>query len=926
VPFSDDSELIGREQELVQLRGFVSGIAEAPRAVLIRGGPGIGKTTLWNVTLEEARAAGLSVLSARSVETELPLGLVGLSDLLAGALEPVEQDLPDHQRAALAVAMGLEAPRGASPDALALSRAFLALVRAHAARGPVLLALDDTQWLDEASRRVVSFAVRRLRDAPVGVVATQRGDGPDALDLAQAFDERLFREIRLGGLSVGALAHLVRRRLDTRISRPLVARLHAASGGNPMFALEFARRLSGDSSRQLAPLPLPASLEELVRTRVVAFPPRVRRLLAAAAAVERPTPALLRSIEPAAEQLLDVATDAGAVVFDDDVVRFAHPLLAAAVYAELAPSEKRALHGRLAEVAGDVEERARHLALASAEPEAEVSAIVADAAARAHARGAPEAAAELAREAVRLTRPDAEDLLERRLAVAEYLSSAGRTIEACEWLDQLLAGALAGPPRARTLMLRCAAEHDIEVAGRLLAEAVEHVGDDAALRAHLLLMLSAHFMYLEDPDLAASEQAAREAVELAERVGDAALLAAGLSMVADRADLAAHPDDSLFERAIELEDAQGSLPLFFTARERLARVLLRRGDLSAARDLLEPTLERAIRTGAVPDRCRVSVELFDLEWRAGNWERAERYLDDAWNVAVEEAGDPWGEAELPVKRARLEALRGNVEGARELVAQGVERAAAIHWERLAAQNRWVLGFLELSLGNATEAWLALEDVSHTRVRGSLEVLDVLEAAADAVEALVALDRLEAAEGLLAVLEAEAARGHRWARPASDRCSALLRVARGETIAAVVAAEKAADGFDAAGFPLDRARSLFVAGEALRRAGRRREAAKKLDAAQDVFLGLGAALWVARAETELRRARPRPRRDRELTDAERRVAALVAQGRSNREVAAQLFTTVATVEAHLTRIYRKLGVRSRTELARRTAEGTVSLNP
>jgi DNA-binding NarL/FixJ family response regulator len=152
----------------------------------------------------------------------------------------------------------------------------------------------------------------------------------------------------------------------------------------------------------------------------------------------------------------------------------------------------------------------------------------------------------------------------------------------------------------------------------------------------------------------------------------------------------------------------------------------------------------------------------------------------------------------------------------------------------------------------------------------------------------------------------------------------MLLASGDSAAAAAAADEAATGFEAAGFPLDHGRALYVAGQALRRLGERRLAAEKLEGAKAIFDDLGARLWLARVETELRRARPRPRRDRELTNTERRVAVLVADGKTNREVAAQLFTTVATVEAHLTRIYRKAGVRSRTELARRMADGTLSL--
>jgi DNA-binding NarL/FixJ family response regulator len=196
---------------------------------------------------------------------------------------------------------------------------------------------------------------------------------------------------------------------------------------------------------------------------------------------------------------------------------------------------------------------------------------------------------------------------------------------------------------------------------------------------------------------------------------------------------------------------------------------------------------------------------------------------------------------------------------------------------------------------------------------------------DVVEAFVSTDRLDEAEVVLRQLEAQAATlDHRWATPAALRCRALVLLAHERADEAVAAAEQAAAAFAEIGFPLDRARSLLVAGAAKRRAGQRRQAADSLASAIEILDELGAALWLERAEDELRRASPRPRRDRDLTSAEQRVAALVAQGLKNREVAAQLFTTVATVEAHLTQIYRKLGMRSRSELTRAVADGSLQL--
>ena len=268
----------------------------------------------------------------------------------------------------------------------------------------------------------------------------------------------------------------------------------------------------------------------------------------------------------------------------------------------------------------------------------------------------------------------------------------------------------------------------------------------------------------------------------------------------------------------------------------------------------------------------------------------------------------------------LAASRGQVETARQHALDAVERGKDWRWPSLVTLGQWVLGFLALSLNEPTEASDALAGVPERLERLGIGEPGLWPILPDAVEAAVAVGRLDEAEATVATLEAQArALEHRWATPAARRCRGLLLLAQGDSAAALAAAEDAASGFEAAGFPLDRGRALLVAGEALRRLGERRRAAEKLETAKGVFSELGAPLWLARVEKELRRASPRPRRDGELTSAERGVASLVAEGRTNREVAAQLFTTVGTVEVHLTRIYRKLGVRSRTELARSVAD-------
>ena len=181
--------LVGREDEFARVFEFVSQASEGPRAMVIRGEAGIGKTTLWRAAIESEEAQRLTVLSARCVEAELPLGLAGLSDLLQDVLPAVGEALADHERSALAVAIGLEAPREGQRDAIALPRAFLALLRALAREGPVLVAIDDVQWLDAPSARVVAFAGRRLGDSRVAMLLTQRDGTSDPLDAASTFGE-----------------------------------------------------------------------------------------------------------------------------------------------------------------------------------------------------------------------------------------------------------------------------------------------------------------------------------------------------------------------------------------------------------------------------------------------------------------------------------------------------------------------------------------------------------------------------------------------------------------------------------------------------------------------------------------------------------------------------------------------------------------
>jgi DNA-binding CsgD family transcriptional regulator len=909
-------ELVGRENELVRLDGFVRDLSVGAAGVVISGDAGIGKTALWRAAVDLAEAAGLRVLATRCAEAEMPLALGAVGDLLETALAEVADELAEPQRRALAIVLGLEAPPDEAPDPSALPRAFLACLRTLARRSPVVVAIDDVQWLDAPSQRILAFAARRLGDAPVGILVTQRGDLGDPLDLGHALAEGV-AEIRVGPLSVGALHHLIRTRLGLRIPRPTIARVHQASGGNPMFALEFAQVAASSAG----PLPLPSSLEELVRDRVAGLPLTVLPLLEAVAAAERPTTAVLARAVEEGDLALDEAIAAGAVALGPDgIVRFTHPLLASAVYDAIPPARRAAVHTRLANASSDIEERARHLALATREPDVEVARLLDGAAAHARARGAPDAAAELAEQAVRLTPPsDCEARENRMLAAAEFLIEFD-VAASTRVLDELLGAGVSGPLRAQALLLRWAVEPDAEPAGRFAREALEHAEGDRGLRARALLVLSRHAVNLDDP--ATSVSLAHRGLVEAEHVHDPGLLAEALAATALRSAAAGHPEPAFADRALALAAEHRSLGgsfKFVTHVVALERML--GGNLPDARTLLEESLDAAVRGGWERDSWATLTVLIRLELEAGNWEAAERYYQAAAELV--DANSRWEEGSTAALAGLIASLRGRVADARRLSSEAIRHGESLHFPSLVTTGRAVLGFLELSLGEPAEAWRTFSEPPAVLER-RFPTFGFHEPMPNAVEALVALGRLDDAEALLTRFDARWP-DHGWAMPARLRCRALLLLARRELEAAVAAAEEAVVASEVLGLPLERGRALLAAGEALRRLGQRRRAGDKLDAAKQGFVELGAPLWVGRAERELSRARPRPRRDGELTSAERGVAALVAAGRTNREVAAELFTTVGTVEVHLTRIYRKLGLRSRTELARQVAEGTLDIS-
>ncbi|MBA3788704.1 MAG: AAA family ATPase, partial [Actinobacteria bacterium] len=450
-------ELIGRDDELAILADFVAGVDRLPGALVLEGEAGIGKTALWAAGVEAAEAAGYTVLAARPAEVETKIAHTVLRDLLGPSFAEVSPQLPAPQRQALEAAL-LLSDVGVGADRGAIGVATLSVLRALASGRPVVVALDDAQWIDAPSTSALVFAVRRLDELPVALLLAVRSADleADLPALVAALPDDRVRRARVGPLSLGALHSLIRQRLGMTFPRPVLGRLHKTSGGNPFYALELARALGrrGGSADLGSELPLPRSLRALVEERLFALPEETRELLVHAAALAQPSVALLEAaLDTDAEAQLRPAVEAQVVEFDDTRIAFAHPLLASVLLSALSAPERRRVHNRLAEVVRDREARARHLALATDRPDVAVADALERAATLALSRGAPDAAAELLEQARRRTPPDcAEDRRRRIVRAAEFHLEAGATTRAEELLEEALARSPSGPLRAEALL------------------------------------------------------------------------------------------------------------------------------------------------------------------------------------------------------------------------------------------------------------------------------------------------------------------------------------------------------------------------------------------------------------------------------------------------------------------------------------------
>ena len=921
-------EAIGRGAELAAVDRFLGRAASGMAALVLEGDAGIGKTTLWEAAVDRAREAGFTVLSARPSRPERGLALGGLSDLFAGLDVAAIAGLPSPQRHALGVALLRVTAEGALPDQRAVSLAVAGALRQLSTTTPVLVAIDDAQWLDESTAGILGYALRRLGDRPLGLFAAVRDETSDGTDppapaILADIPAGVVERIRLGPLPLASLHRLILARLGRSFPRLVLVRIEAASGGNPLYALEIARAL-GDAAVPVdphAPLPIAGSLASLMARRIGVLPAATRGALLLAAAAVEPTLDTLEGARPGSMMDLGPAV-ADRIVEVGAVVRFTHPLIAQAVITEAQPQDLRAAHAVLARSTVSPEARARHLGEAADGPDETVAEALASAASGARLRGATLDAVALYLEAGRATpEEDADRRLERHRLAAECLFvDLSEIVQADAVLADAIADAAPGPARAEALSLRAIiryyhgrAPEAVATARQALAEA----GDDPVRRALILGRVALVEMQLDLPRGFALVDEAAALLERYDGAVDPDLHANVLLLRAIGAFGLGRPtavDDvrrglSLITkngRSWEHEGADGSA--FGLARHT--------DDLDRAIDLTRELIRA--KSGPGGDDPFNLVQLSGLLVARGDWTGARRAAEAAVEGYEREGADvnpAWALRGV----ALVAAHDGRLDEARAWAAEGLRLATERGDLVIALFHRHIRGFVALSLGDWAAADAELREAEALAMRVATRHPGRFKLAGDQVEVALALGDLDRAAEIIATLD-EAARiaPTPWVAAVGRRSAGLLAAARGDLDGAAATFRLALVAHDDLAMPFERARTQLALGRLHRRRREKRLATDAFGAALATFEELGAPIWAGQARAELARVGLRPHAPDTLTETEARVAELAAQGLSSRQIAERLFLSPKTVGNVLGRVYEKLAIHSRAELGARMA--------
>lgn len=895
--------LIGRQSEIGRLDAALTEcLAGHGGTLILRGDAGVGKTALLEHVSRRGCEDGLRLLSGRGTDAETDIAFAALTDVL-GPLTERFADLPRPQAAALGGALALAPTRPG--DRLAVCVATHGVLSATARSNPLLVAVDDAHWLDVPSLECLLFAARRGIPGMLLVITTREPAPPGLADAA------------FGQLAVEALPHedawTMLKIRSPDLGATDAARVLATAAGNPLAIAELTAP-SAETAPGGAPV-LDTTLGRIYGARVGAFDDATAMavLITSLSGSDE-----LRAVIPALQELgleaatLEAGEAAGLLTIGEGRVRFVHPLARAAVRDAASAAQRRVAHSALAATLDDGERRTRHRALACIGPDEDVAGDLERSGDQAMARRAPESAARSYERAARLS-PDPCRFSSRIARAATAAMAAGEDERALRLCDEAAAVstdlhvlAQVARTRGQTLIWRARVGESVEVllaqvdaladidpaaAGRLVAEAaVACTGLGDAPRA-LALARRAERLLAAQPDLVRAPAAATRAFSVALR-GHARHAMRLVSLA-----------ESLAAGADAVEPGSQWLTVLWRAR-------LMSGDLEGATDRALTAAAVARDAGALGALAGALVIAGDGKLRLGEWSDARTLLDEGLDVAREAGQHLWRGYGLIV-RCRLDAARGEIDRARGAAEAARDLAEATG---VAAGRRYAhaaLGFIALSDGDPAAAADHLDAAARVAEASGIREQVLVPWGIDWVEANVAAGSPDRLRQALAWVERTAARGD------GPLFAAMLERCRGlagddpETRLA-----RAVDLEAAAGQPFEQARALLAHGRHLHRARRRIEARRQLRAARELFRSMDATPWAAQANAELRAAggRSRSEPDGPLTAQEQRVAALVAEGISNREAAERLFLSPKTVEFHLGRIYAKLGIRSRAALA------------
>ena len=910
--------IVGREEELAALARFVEDLNGRPRDLLFEGEAGIGKTVLWRAGVEAARDTGHRVLISRPGENERRSSYSAIGDLLGAVLDEALAEAPNLQREAIEIALRRRAGT-LRPDQRAIALGVLEAFRTLGAAAPVVIAIDDVQWVDGSSARALSFAIRRLIDHPVAILATRRLEhgSSEGLDLVRAIGDRDAIRMHVGPLVVDDLARVLRDRTSRSLTPPLVARVHEASHGNPFFSLEILYALGDAEPAAGRPLPVPRDAMEILRARIDDLSQSARNTILVIAAMARPTAETIGAASDdrsrVGEDLMH-AEEAGLIAVGGERVDFVHPLMRSVAYWSASSDRREAVHARLAEVTLDPEERARHVALMGTGPDSGRASIVEEAAREARRRGAPLAAAQLWELSADLTPPDEEALLfRRRRSAALERFDAGDVGPGRTMLETLIAASTSRREQASARVhLAVRSWNDVDRVDGLIRRALPDLDGQEYYLPVALANLA--WVALSRLDPAQASDHARAALKLAERGSEPVPLRLALQALAQSEGMLGHDPWATIRRA---ETIAGDLAPGETTQPIRIRgqMLLWEGRIEEARQAIREADRRLVDAGLELMRHDTLPTLCEVECAAGDWAAAERYADEGYDI-VEHAGLDEIRDQTLSARARIASLVGRVDEARGAAEAGASLAAAQGNRLDELANRSVLGFIALSTGDHEDVVRVLDPAERSMADSGILEPGAYPFVADLAEALISLGRLDRAKEVVDRLHEQGTILDRpLALATAARCRGLIASALGDPPGALLELDRALAEHERVAIPFEAARTHLVHGETLRRMKRKREARDSLERARSQFEALGAPLWEARAAQALGRIGGRPASPTELTQTEQRVADVVALGLTNKEAAERLFISVKTVESNLRRIYRKLGVRSRTELAR-----------